>query len=395
MEPRMSVAATLSLESSATQFWDAVVVGAGPAGAMAARELARRGISVLLVDRAQFPRYKVCGGCLNPRSLRLLSQAGLAELTEKLGAIPLNSLKLGARGRFANVRVPTGAGISREAFDVSIILAAIAAGASFLPGTTASLLPVASTDRRVLHLRRGGASGEVVSRVVLGATGLGGRLDPGSSQTGVEASIQAWRFGSRVGAGVMVPTVPDGYSPHVIYMACAREGYVGQVIVEGNRMDVAAALDPLAVKAAGGTGELAVAIMAEAGFPPVPGLSSLPWKGTPYLTRRALRLGDERLFLLGDAAGYLEPFTGEGMAWALAGASVVAPLAIETIQNGWNRGLLTRWRSAYHRSVAGRQLVCRLTAGVLRRPLATQVMVRGLSVLPWITRPFLKSMYRE
>jgi flavin-dependent dehydrogenase len=63
----VSLDPTLAPESAAGRLWDVVVVGAGPAGAMAARELARRGAGVLLVDRAQFPRYKVCGGCLNPR----------------------------------------------------------------------------------------------------------------------------------------------------------------------------------------------------------------------------------------------------------------------------------------------------------------------------------------
>ena len=117
----------------------------------------------------------------------------------------------------------------------------------------------------------------------------------------------------------MVPRAAAGYEPQTVYMACAAEGYVGQVVVEDGRMDMAAALDPLAVKAAGGPGELATKIIDQAGFPPVPDLARLPWKGTPHLTRQSPRLGGERLFVLGDAAGYVEPFTGEGMAWASQG----------------------------------------------------------------------------
>jgi flavin-dependent dehydrogenase len=110
----VSLAPTISPESAARQTWDAVVVGAGPAGTMAARELARRCVRVLLVDRVRFPRYKVCGSCLNPRSLRLLHKAGLGELTKSLGAIPLTGLRVGAENRFADVRLPTGAGVSRK-----------------------------------------------------------------------------------------------------------------------------------------------------------------------------------------------------------------------------------------------------------------------------------------
>ena len=82
----------------------------------------------------------------------------------------------------------------------------------------------------------------------------------------------------------MVPQAAPGYEARTIYMACAVGGYVGQVVVEDGRVDMAAALDPLAVKAAGGPGELAARIIDEAGFPPpVPELAALPWKGVSPL----------------------------------------------------------------------------------------------------------------
>ena len=77
---------TLSPEAAARRLWDVAVVGAGPAGSLAARELARRGAAVLLIDRARFPRYKVCGGCLNPRAIRQLEKAGLGNLTRSATA---------------------------------------------------------------------------------------------------------------------------------------------------------------------------------------------------------------------------------------------------------------------------------------------------------------------
>lgn len=383
---------TLEPAEAARRLWDAVVVGAGPAGAMAARELARHGASVLVVDRARFPRYKVCGGCLNPRSLGLLARAGLADLPGRLGAVPLTNLRLAAEGSAADVALPRGAGVSREALDVALVEAAVAGGAEFLPGTTATLKKPAAADRRAVHLRFHDSECEVEARVVLAANGLGGKLDPSS---GPELEASPWKPGSRVGAGVMVPRVPDGYELRTIYMACAAAGYVGQVVVEDGRVDVAAALDPMAVKAAGGPGELAARIIGEAGFPPVPDLAALPWKGTPHLTRQAQRLGGERLIVLGDAAGYVEPFTGEGMAWALAGATLVAPLVREALSRGWDDSLLARWRAAHRRAVTRRQAVCRFTAGLLRRPRATRVTVSALARAPWLARPLLYFMYRK
>jgi menaquinone-9 beta-reductase len=389
----MNVDPTTDLVAAAGRRWDAIVVGAGPAGAMAARELARRGTQALLVDRTRFPRYKVCGGCLNPRSLRVLRHAGLGHLVEKLGAVPLTRFQLGARRAVARVPLPTGAGVSREAFDAALVREAIAAGAQFLPGISASLVPAHSpADHRAIKLRQAGREQLLEAKVVLAANGLTGGLEEHASAAAEHE--RPWEPGSRVGAGVMIPEPVAGYEPGTIYMACAAEGYVGQTVVEDGRVDMAAALDPLAVKRAGGTGELAEQILAQAGFPGYPTLARLPWKGTPHLTRQAPALGGERLFVLGDAAGYIEPFTGEGMAWALAGAALVAPLARRGARL-WDPELLVRWRGAYHRKVTRRQIICRITADLLRRPAATRVTVRALAVAPWLARPLFRIMYRD
>ena len=392
----MNLDATISPEAAAKRLWDVVVIGAGPAGTMAARELARRDVSVLMVDRARFPRYKVCGGCLNPRSLRVLQKVGLGHLTQSLGAIPLTGLRLGANGRFAEVHLPSGAGVSRETFDAAMARTAINAGVAFLPGVTATLPKHQSTTERQVRLRQGNREFVAEARVVIAASGLGSRLEEQDDTDAVSnGAPHRWEEGSRIGAGVMIPGPVAGYEPHVIYMACSTEGYVGQVLVDGNQMDVAAALDPMAVKASGGIGELAVKILDRAGFPIHPGLAAMPWKGTPHLTRRARRLGGDRLFILGDAAGYIEPFTGEGMAWALAGATQVAPLAHHACRNGWDQNLLARWQMKHRRRVSRRQFVCRLTADLLRRRLTTDLMVRLLRAMPLMAKPFLGYMYRD
>jgi len=392
----VSLGPTLTPEAAGRRLWDAAVVGAGPAGAMAARELARRGAAVLLIDKARFPRYKVCGGCLNPRAVRVLQRAGLGDLVNRLGAVPLTKLRLAARGAFADIPLPPGAGLSREALDTTLVEEAVKAGAAFLPGTTATLLPMTGTgDRRALRLRHGREVHGAEARVVLAANGLASKLEEHADEPEEATAARPWEPDSRVGAGVMIDRPAPGYEARTIYMACAEEGYVGQTVVEDGRVDMAAALDPAAVKRAGGVGELAERILERAGFPSYPGLASLPWKGTPHLTRQAPKLGGERLFVLGDAAGYIEPFTGEGMAWAFAGASLVAPLALTAATRGWDPELLVRWRGAYHRKVTRRQIICRITADLLRRPVGTGVMVRVLSVAPWLARPLFRIMYRD
>jgi flavin-dependent dehydrogenase len=308
----------------------------------------------------------------------------------------LRRLRLAASGAQADVPLPTGAGLSRERLDSALVEEAVKAGAAFLPGTTATLLPLGGTaDRRHLRLRSGREELIVEAKVAIAANGLASKLDEHADEPDDAISARAWEPGSRVGAGVMLPGPAPGYESGTIYMACGAEGYVGQTVVEDGRMVVAAALDPLAVKRAGGIGELAEAILGRAGLPPVPALATAPWKGTPHLTRQAPALGGERLFVLGDAAGYVEPFTGEGMAWAFAGAALVAPLALRAAARGWNPELLVDWRGAYHRTVTRRQIICRVTANLLRRPVGIRAMVRGLSVAPWLARPLFQFMYRD
>ena len=385
----MTLDPTTDAASAARRLWDAVVVGAGPAGALAARELARRGVSVLLVDRATFPRYKVCGGCLNPRSLHVLERVGLGNLVQRLGAVPLTRFQVATNRRRAELLLPTGAGVSREAFDTALVQQAISTGVAFISGVAAALLPVKGDDqRRALQLHSRGSDQHVDARVVVAANGLSGGL------SGKADSSQAWIPGSRIGAGVMIADRTAGYAPGTIYMACGVDGYVGQVVVEDGRIDMAAALDPVAVKHAGGMGQLVEAILTQAGHPLHPGLTDLPWKGTPRLTRQAPTLGGHRLFIVGDAAGYIEPFTGEGMAWAMAGAARLAPLAIQAIRH-WDNDLLKRWQTIYRREVARRQVICRTTARVLRRPKLTNFLVGGLARAPWLAYPVVQMMYHD
>jgi len=163
-------------------------------------------------------------------------------------------------------------------------------------------------------------------------------------------------------------------------------GYVGLVRVEEDQLNVGAAFDPPSVKTAGGIGPAAAALLDRAGLPLAPLLRSLRWRGTPPLTFRRRGLAREHLLVLGDAAGYVEPFTGEGMAWALAGALALAPLATAAAQ-GWDPQLGRRWEQAYQQVVGRRQRLCRLVAATLRRPILTSAVITVLGAAPPLAGP--------
>jgi flavin-dependent dehydrogenase len=388
----MTVEPTITLTEATGRAWDAAVVGAGPAGAVAARELARRERSVLLVDKATFPRRKVCGCCLNGSALGTLAAGGLGDLPGRCGAVPLGRVRLAAGGRSAEVPLPGGVALSREVFDAALVQAAVAAGAHFLPGTAAKLGRPSGDSRELLLVARpgpgsqSGAMSPAAARagVVVAADGLGGQL------TAAEGYRPTVADESRIGAGVVVAAAPEFYHPGTIFMAVGRGGYVGLVRLEDGRLDVAAAFDPGFVRTCGGPGPAAAAKLREAGFPAVPGLEELPWRGTPALTRTARRVAGERWFAVGDAAGYVEPFTGEGMAWAVASGNAVAPLAARP----WRPALAREWEATHSRLIRSRQTVCRATAWVLRSPRLSRFAVRLLSIAPILSRPVVAALNR-
>jgi flavin-dependent dehydrogenase len=362
----------VTLDGAAGRAWDVVVVGAGVAGPLAAHGLARRGAAVLLVDKATFPRWKVCGSCLNPRALAALAAAGLGGLPADCGAVPLPALRVGFRGRSAGLPLAGWVALSRERFDAALIDAAVRAGAAFLPGTTARLGPVEG-DARLVRLRQGDREATASARLVLAADGLGG-------QTLAGAAVAA---GSRVGAGVVAADGPEFYGPGTVFMAGSAAGYVGLVRLEDGRLNIAAAFDAAALKSAHAPGVAAERVLAEAGWPVPAGLAGLPWRGTPALTR-AGRPAGERVLAVGDAAGYVEPFTGEGMAWALASALAVVPLALRAAR-GWRPELGEVWASR-HRAAARGQRLCRAVAWLTRHPGLGWAALAALRRLPWAAR---------
>jgi len=362
--------------------WDVIVVGAGPAGALAARQLAAAGARVLLVDKASFPRAKACGCCLNGAALRTLVDCGLGDLVSRCGARRLHAVRLGAAGRAVEAALPDGAALSRERFDLELVRAAQRAGAQFSPRTRAIGSRLRADSREVV-LNVDGSERACAARVVIAADGLAG------SFLRDEADVaQRTRPRSRIGAFARCRRYPAAYQPGVIHMACGRGGYVGLVILEDGHANVAAAFDVSLVKQAGGLAQAAAITLGEAGFPPLDA-RDVPWRGTGELTRRRRDVAAERLFVLGDSAAYVEPFTGEGMSWALTGAAALAPIALSACR-AWRPEHAQRWRAAHGRLFAWRQRRCGWVAAALRRPLLMRALVSPAWAM--LSAPYIRAL---
>lgn len=173
-------------------------------------------------------------------------------------------------------------------------------------------------------------------------------------------------------------------------MAVGRRGYLGLAVVETGALNIAAALDPQFVQRQGGLATAAASILAEAKFPPLPGLLNAAWRGTPALTRSPRRIAAERLFLVGDAAGYVEPFTGEGITWALLGAAAVAPLAAVAWNSPWDSNWENEWRRQYAATIGSQQRFCRVLARLLQSPWCVSALLAGLSRAPYVVNPLVR-----
>jgi flavin-dependent dehydrogenase len=368
-----------------TPEWDVIVIGAGPAGALAAHQLAGCHLRVLLVEKQVFPRWKICGSCLNGVALGALEQAGLGHLLDELGAVPLGRICIGLQGRQLELALPAGRSLSRGRLDLALCKAAVAAGAVLRSPCEAIVAGPAPGGRQVL-LRCGDERQITSARVVLLASGLG---SPGlGPELPIEMRINP---GARVGAGCELEASGSGYGRGTIHMAIGRHGYVGLVRNEVGGLNLAAAFDRPHLIAAGGPAASAAEVLAEAGFDPLLEAAAATWRATPALTRRCKPLAAERVLLLGDAAGYVEPFTGEGMGWGLVGALAVVPLVMQG-QKEWNRSLELEWTRRHARLIGSRQRFCHGLAFALRRPGLSRALLAAAGRWPALTAPLLQHL---
>jgi flavin-dependent dehydrogenase len=349
---------------------------------MAARQLAIQGRQVLLVEKSPLPRAKVCGGCLGGAALDALEDVGLGDLPSNCGGVQLSRMQLASGGRVAQIKIGRRIAVSREAFDAALVREATQAGAVLYAETSGSLkLPVES-DARGLELRNHDRVTTVRARAVIVATGL--------AKSPPEFETQTMQR-SRIGLGAILDDASTYAEPDTLSMACDASGYVGIAPVEEGRLDVAAAVDAAALSAAASPGKLVAEILTNAGLPLPANLDAAEWRGTPPLTRQTRPLGAERCLLIGDAASYVEPFTGEGIGWALQSAVLACSLLTNRF-DAWDPELPARWKRLHDRAFGRHQRDCRRIVQLLRNKTVRTVVLWSLRRAPILARPVVRRL---
>ena len=347
---------------------DALIIGAGPAGSAAAALLASAGWRVLAIDRAVFPREKPCSEYMSPEAVRVLDRLGVTAALRSAGAASVGGSSVtAARGAHLEGRFPEGRGLSiaRRELDHALVGAARARGAEVLEATSFERLIVEEDRIAGAVIRTGdGESRRVLAPLTIGADGLRSR---------VARALGGQRFGwpARVAFVAHVAAVPgmaDRAEMHVSGL-----GYVGLNAIGGGITNVALVVPQHRAALAAGRAEAYFMEELER-FPGVQGRVRAHHIVREVLVTgpfaaRARHVTAPGALLVGDAAEFFDPFTGEGICAALVGSELVARTLAAARGNGEaiDRAL-SDYRRARRRRFAGKWAVERLIGYAMTVP---------------------------
>lgn len=316
-----------------------VVVGAGPAGSATALRLIEEGRSVLLVDRAQFPRRKPCGEFVNPGAVEILAALGL-DVLDWPESTRVSSLTLGG----GDVPLPApGVSIKREILDARLFRLVGERGGDIREGVGAS-----GFSDGVLSLSD---RSQVKAGVVIAADGSHSALARAAGLVRPTARL------ARIGWRARLRGLPgEAGAVRMVAAAPGRPGVWGATI-HGDGTAVAAGVLPRSQSrrlAKGGAADY----VSEVTGAEVLEVATIPCFG------HSARVWSDGLLLAGDAARFVDPFTGEGMHHALEGGVLAAETAHEHLAGRALLSDLARRR----RGLDGRYRLCDLVQSVVHAP---------------------------
>ena len=366
---------------------DVVIVGAGPAGAVAALVLARAGARVQLVDRASFPRDKLCGDTLNPGAVRLLRRLGLADRVRERGRLIEGMILTGLRGVSVTGRYgrtgssPEAWAVSRRDLDAALVEAAVDAGVQFDPRVTVRgpLVEQGARGRRVCGLvaiGRGGRSLRIRAPVTIAADGRRSVLATSLGLARATPQPRRWVVGGYFENAGSLTAYGEMHvrRDHYIGVAPVPRGLANVCVVSARRA-LFARPATLLTSVVAGEPVLRERFSDARLVGPVVSLGPMGVDATSA--------GVPGLLLAGDAAGFVDPITGDGVRFALRGGEMAGRVALETLATGHVDGheRLACWRA---REFAGKFRFNRAVRRLVGSPFMVAAGSMSAAVLPLV-----------
>lgn len=375
------------------------VVGGGPAGAALAIELRALGREVVVFERTPRPRWRACGVYSSPLTRRRLRALGLAEDELERLIRPVSAMVIhppaGAPVRLAYPAPLHACGLDRVRLDRALLDLARAAGAEVREASTVREVDLGSADGGRSNVRRprllvadGAGSSWWEASLIVGADGPGSLV---ARSAGVAVPARRLRR-----AGLTVhradPAAAPRSEPMEAHMFVADGWYCGVAPVPGGRVNVGLVLGEETLRRelepAGGVGAVVRRYIDRL---PV----REPWQTAPAtdeamvalpLAHRTSRAAGDGFVLVGDAAGFVDPLSGEGVHRALVSASLAA-VAIENWSRGDRRALLDYDRRLRAR-FRNKDVVSWVLQAFLAQPAVVGYALRHMGRSPRLARTF-------
>lgn len=316
------------------------IVGGGPAGATCAAFCARAGLKTVLLEREQFPREKVCGDCLNPSCWTVLNRLELVERVRALSHAKLELVEfISIGGKKIVVDLPRGSegeiAVKRSLLDDLLLTRAREQGA--LVHENAVVTALTNNGDWKIETNTGET---LTARTVVGADGR-------NSTVARLCNLMPRPSRERVALQSHLP-LPDELRNRVVLQFFST-GYSGQAPVNEAELNVCLVSEPRDIEA--------LKVWATERF----NVSSKhPWKTITPLARTTVSPQHDSLFLIGDAARVVEPFTGEGIYYAMRSGELGAE-AIASISRGEDqKSVLRNFEREYDTMYRGRLWINRL-----------------------------------
>jgi flavin-dependent dehydrogenase len=369
---------------------EVIIVGGGPAGTATALQLAARKMSVTLIDRARFPRDKACSEFMSPAATALLQRLGvLSDLEREPSARPA-ALRVSAHdghaltGKFSAAIVAPwrsfGLALRRDRLDARLLDAAADSGVRVLQGwTVAGLLREGGSAVGVTARSGNGEMRTFRAPVIIGADGLRSLL--------ARAAGKLKRGRRRRVAFVAHLAGVDGCASGQAEMHVSGGGYVGLNPIGGGLVNAAVVVPARHARPARGRAD---AFLLDS-LRQIPELERRLRHAsivrhtmvTGPFAQRARRVVADGLALVGDAAEFHDPFTGDGIHMALKGAELLAPVVSAALDSGdASSRALAPYARARRRSFAAKHAVERLLALGIAHPRCFAAFVGAIGTRP-------------